>query len=388
MISLNAPVGGRGGEPCELGDLIGEWDDPSRDVAARDEVSRLRQRLGPLDFALLTAHHAEGGTVDDFARRLGTTKLSVTRRLRKAERNARGRKRGPGGNAPGAGVECPIGTVRIIKKGARASRYIKVRMDGKQCERWRPWARVWWEQHRGPVPAGKCVLHKDGDTLNDRPDNLVLGGHADRAFLAQERMAARGLDPFANTRKGCAAHNRERSLARDVLGEMRASLYYIVDHDARTITGPVGRRSADGYARLGIPKPAAFATTRKAWIPPQLGWPGRTFLEALALHVLGLAGGQVSTSTLLVGIAHWAERLGQPYTTPFLRGTLASAMSRLRRDGLVSSARGGRLESRYRITPNAVASRGPVCQLAVMNGRDCEALKGCGYDTRPATEVA
>jgi len=69
----------------------------------------------------------------------------------------------------------PVGTVRIRKHSKRVrARMIKIRDDGPKGRRWITWARWWWLNNRGPIPPGMRVTHRDGDSLNDDPDNLVL----------------------------------------------------------------------------------------------------------------------------------------------------------------------------------------------------------------------
>src|SRR5687767_7726725 len=71
-------------------------------------------------------------------------------------------------------AEAPLGTVRERDAGnGQLVRMIKVRMDGPTGLRWIPYAKWWWEQHRGPAPAGRRVCHADGNLLNDDPRNLV-----------------------------------------------------------------------------------------------------------------------------------------------------------------------------------------------------------------------
>lgn len=91
-------------------------------------------------------------------------------------------------------VTLPLGTIVIRKanKGGGKVRMIKIRMDGPTGLRWINYARWWWEENRGLVPPGKLVLHADGRTLNDKPENLVLGGPADKVLLAH-RDLGRGI---------------------------------------------------------------------------------------------------------------------------------------------------------------------------------------------------
>ena len=53
----------------------------------------------------------------------------------------------------------PAGTLRV---------WVKV-----SHRRWRPRAVIVYELHHGPVPAGCVVHHRDRNSLNDAPDNLM-----------------------------------------------------------------------------------------------------------------------------------------------------------------------------------------------------------------------
>lgn len=72
----------------------------------------------------------------------------------------------------------PIGTERIwtwsVREQPRQQRFIKVSHHGGWRKRWRPASSHWWEQHVGPIPDGYQVFHRDGQPLNDAPENLVL----------------------------------------------------------------------------------------------------------------------------------------------------------------------------------------------------------------------
>lgn len=85
----------------------------------------------------------------------------------------------------------PVGTVVIRqRKATRLVRYVKVRKDGPPSRRWILYARGWWENHKGLIPAGKIVVHLDGDRLNDRPENLGLGTPGTKLVLAHHRDPA------------------------------------------------------------------------------------------------------------------------------------------------------------------------------------------------------
>lgn len=73
-----------------------------------------------------------------------------------------------------------VGSTTVRADGIR---YIKVTMDGPSNRRWMQYARFLWEAVNGAVPAGKRVLHKDGDVQNDDIRNLMLGTASDVLWI-------------------------------------------------------------------------------------------------------------------------------------------------------------------------------------------------------------
>lgn len=65
--------------------------------------------------------------------------------------------------------------------------YVKIAMDGKESERWRPKSILAWERHNGrPVPPNHVVRFRDGDNSNFIPENLYLCSRAD--MMAQSSL--------------------------------------------------------------------------------------------------------------------------------------------------------------------------------------------------------
>lgn len=73
-------------------------------------------------------------------------------------------------------------TIRCERRRAEksAGKYLQVRvMFGKQ--RIHALAhRMVWLHFNGPIPPGLTVNHEDGDTTNNRPDNLTLATYAEQ----------------------------------------------------------------------------------------------------------------------------------------------------------------------------------------------------------------
>jgi hypothetical protein len=60
--------------------------------------------------------------------------------------------------------------------------------------KWIPYGRWLWMPKKGPVPDGYCVVHVDGNTLNDKIDNLKLvdrKGHLELQQVRDPGMIAR-----------------------------------------------------------------------------------------------------------------------------------------------------------------------------------------------------
>lgn len=140
----------------------------------------------------------------------------------------------------------PIGAVvirRFKRRDGRAGgdfrqRWIKVADGGRRQDRWVPYARWLWGQHNGPVPAGVHVMHRDGDTLNDAMENLVLVPHGQLVAFIQT------LDPSIEKRR-----------------RTRASRAAVKRHEAYREAAALGRQKAAEHAQLckPAPKPAPAA---------------------------------------------------------------------------------------------------------------------------------
>jgi hypothetical protein len=61
----------------------------------------------------------------------------------------------------------PIGTIRIHEAHGETRRFIKT-----PPKKWIEYARWVWSQANGSIPRGCVIHHKDGDKLNDNPENL------------------------------------------------------------------------------------------------------------------------------------------------------------------------------------------------------------------------
>jgi hypothetical protein len=85
----------------------------------------------------------------------------------------------------------PVGTVVIRKRpNKRPHRWIKVAdVPHATGANWKLYATWLWEKANGPAPAGYRVGHADGNTLNDRPGNIVCAPKQSAALAAMSDPA-------------------------------------------------------------------------------------------------------------------------------------------------------------------------------------------------------
>lgn len=134
------------------------------------------------------------------------------------------------------GFPVDVGTVRIRSKNGVRVRLIKVRNGGPIAGRWIRLARFTWEQKHGPVPPGKRVVHRDGNTLNDHPDNYTLmtsGEFIRHCHFLDPEMAYENR--FGKKRRAAIAEvNRDRGAVDRTL-RWQPSQWYVVDFAGRRI---------------------------------------------------------------------------------------------------------------------------------------------------------
>lgn len=275
----------------------------------------------------------------------------------------------------------PVGTVVIRRCHAkRPARWIKARPGRKG---WEAWARWWWRTNRGPIPPGKRVLHLDGDTLNDDPANLALGGPADSAFLWLKRAGAAGeRKMYAALRAGCRRRNRDRAAAARALGVFFATLWYAVDHAARTVSGPHGKKLRMAAAALapGLRKAGTGKGLRHAAAVCGLA---ADCTDSETAVLMALRDGPLATPGLMVAAAGQAALLS--VRCPAGRHALHQLLWQLRQAGLVASRRGGsHHSSAHRLTGAGLEAVAPAAPRACVRGGEARRLvEREGYAYRP-----
>lgn len=142
----------------------------------------------------------------------------------------------------------PIGTVVIRqrhKKGSRhKARYVKIRNDGPPGRRWILFSRWWWERHRGAVPVGYIVIHKDGKELNDKPSNLILATPGMKLKLAHARSPEMSEANRKSASAGTAEFNRVAGKLNRLRVLLRGYWYPVLDSHGVILNVPFRRRKA------------------------------------------------------------------------------------------------------------------------------------------------
>lgn len=114
----------------------------------------------------------------------------------------------------------PVGSIMIHNdKSGNQYRYIKIQGHGPNSQKYIPLARHNWQQANGPVPEGMFIVHKDGNTLNDDPSNLVAVTRKGHVQLQQSR------DPgiVVRMRENRAKANKKPGVNRRRSQSLRAS---------------------------------------------------------------------------------------------------------------------------------------------------------------------
>jgi len=228
--------------------------------------------------------------------------------------------------------ELPYGAVAVRKcKNPQGKlRYIKA---GRGRYAWLPYARWWWETHRGAVPKGKRVIHRDGDSLNDDPSNLMLVSFGDLVYLWSQRATPDELARRSRRlRAGCKKRTRE-TLARDrLMGVFQRTLWYAVDHKERTVSGPHGDylwHAARHFDPSILP-----SRGRGARLAAEVCGV-RTSASGMEVAVLqALKGGPLDTPALLAESSRLAGLLHVP--PPPDRRAITACVFQLRRRGLLA----------------------------------------------------
>lgn len=280
-------------------------------------------------------------------------------------------------------TEAPIGEIRVRQDGGGGSRgrFIKVAMRGPSSVKWRPYARWWWEQNRGPIPVGKVVIHLDGDRLNDAPENLAIGTTDDALFIAHSTRP--GCNDSQLRRERTREFNVARARLRRLAGPL-ASAWYLVDVERRRIWNTGDHTRWDALERVGVLVPAEARANGRGVAAACLGWPGLWSLEAAVLAALADAGEPVATEKLYAAAALQLAHYG--HAAPAARTTWYSIASRLARRGFIARQRRGSLGALVDVTPEGLTARGRTTRLLAVRSDQLGAYAGFAWVTERGQE--
>lgn len=250
----------------------------------------------------------------------------------------------------------PIGTVRIHRSGKSRIRVVKVTHLGPQQNRWRPVALDWWLKNKGPVPEGLRVVHLNGDTLDDRPENYGLLDAAGVIALYR-RLDPRRINPPSRLR-AIREHNRMRGLLNRQ-HRWLPTRWYVVDLERRVVINEPRRQRWEAYRDAGLDVgPDSWRGSRGAL----LGWPGRDPLQACVLAAL-IDGGACGYPELIERVTALRELHGWGGRPTQQGMTLATYQLRLR--GLIERTP---RQQPLRATAAAVAARRAVRRVVIVRG--------------------
>lgn len=301
----------------------------------------------------------------------------------------------------------PLGTVRLrtVRRSDGSCfqvRVVKIRMDGSSGMRWIHYARWWWEQHRGPVPAGMRVCHRDGNMLNDDPSNLVLLNGGEVAQLHHR------LNPEMSARNhaACGRAAAERNMRTGRVRRATTWLpqqWYGVDFAARQIFNLPRRKrwmvyrdhrveqkiaeqlaSQVHHARKGSTRAAAFVFIQAERLPnywrwirsASVGWPAMNCMSACILAALADAGRPLTGSEIRDEV-HRMRFLFDWRPLTLEVGVMRSCISQMRH--WITSTRHGHGETTYTLSPDAIQARLPGPRIVPIRGRDLKSERFAGF---------
>lgn len=226
------------------------------------------------------------------------------------------------------GTIAAVGDTAIRKRGRREVKWIKVSNVGPHQHRWMRYSRFVWEAVNGPVPAGKRLIHKDGDTLNDSLENLMLGTASDVLWVHCHSDPEKSAANYKACRKATAKANRRRARTRR-REEFLPSRFYAVHPPSELVWNDPKKRPFH-VAKLILEK----CEPRTFW-SAVFGFPNCSRNEAVILRVLGTPA--TTFDQLAIRVGELRKLMGWRNVTTH---ALSSDLSRLRRAAMITGSRG------------------------------------------------
>lgn len=262
----------------------------------------------------------------------------------------------------------PLGTIRVTRRGRGhpPRRIIKVRDEGRGSQKWVAFARWWWEQHRGPVPAGKRIIHLDGDSLNDDPANLAIGTLGDVIYLAQQR----DTELYDRNRLAASEGTRRANVLRGRRRRARQWLptrHYLVDLRRRLALNQPCRKAWQAWQLAGVDIGPHNWRMRKSIAT---GFPDVSPLAGCIMRVLlarAAAEAWIETPDLDQRVREYCR--ARAWRSAFTRTAITSAKVELRRRGWMQSNRPDQQScSWHRVTEAGRAAARGDDALVVLRG--------------------
>jgi hypothetical protein len=268
-----------------------------------------------------------------------------------------------------------IGDTTTFNVKGHPRQYTKVaERTGHFRKDWRPTSELVWEQHHGSIPHGKKLYHVNGDTTDDRIENLAAGTISDIVLNWRQRRPSVWRAAKFKALWACARALKAKEIGRKVLGIM-PEMFYPVDHTKREILNIPCHDKIDVYEAIGFDREAMaagmpkFHRGRRA-AAMALGWPGMSVAEACVL--VAMEGRDWCHHGDVLGEVRKIER-PRTGTGPGSTHALRKVFEKVYRRGLLERRRNGK-HVEWRPTPCLASKRSTWTNVVPVQGKVAERL--------------
>jgi hypothetical protein len=239
---------------------------------------------------------------------------------------------------------------------------------------WRPTSELVWEQHYGAIPDGKKLYHVNGNTTDDRIENLAAGTIADIVLNWRQRKPDNWQVSKAKSLRACSRALRAKEIARKVLGFM-PEMFYPVDHTKHEILNVPCHDKIDVYEAVGFDREEMAAGMPKYHrgrraAAAALGWPGMSVAEACVLVVMEGRGwchhGDVLDKVRKVEMVRTGSWPGSVHA-------LRKVFDKARQRGYLERRRNGK-HVEWRLPPHLASQRRSWTNVVPMQGKHAARL--------------
>jgi len=108
-----------------------------------------------------------------------------------------------------------VGTI-FVCKSKNGKQYRRIKISGKAQDKhcWISYAQYLWQKEHGPVPKGKLVAHTNGDSMDDRLENLILVDRGGLINLMRKNNPEHKKKAVRSLKKTCRRRRAERAKKR------------------------------------------------------------------------------------------------------------------------------------------------------------------------------